>query len=133
MKSSFNFRRLSESLVSTKFFVIAVIYSFIIGLIIHGHQTEATYRLDFLWKLQATGNQNWEDFWHPGSSLMQDDLDFKHLDTRAIKLKHIIYAISEEKEEMEHLQAYNKKLLSNILPVHVAEHFLSVEKNNDVR
>jgi len=39
----------------------------------------------------------------------------------------------EEKEEMEHLQAYNKKLLSNILPVHVAEHFLSVEKNNDVR
>ena len=39
---------------------------------------------------------------------------------------------SEEKEEMEHLQAYNKKLLSNILPVHVAEHFLSVDKNNDV-
>ncbi len=34
---------------------------------------------------------------------------------------------------MEHLQAYNKKLLSNILPVHVAEHFLSVDKNNDVR
>ena len=33
---------------------------------------------------------------------------------------------------MEHLQAYNKKLLSNILPVHVAEHFLSVDKNNDV-
>ena len=33
---------------------------------------------------------------------------------------------------MEHLQAYNKKLLSNILPVHVADHFLSVDKNNDV-
>ena len=59
---------------------------------IHGHQTESTYRLDFLWKLQAT----------------------------------------DEKEEMEHLQAYNKKLLSNILPVHVAEHFLSCDKNNDV-
>jgi hypothetical protein len=43
-----------------------------------------------------------------------------------------LISLSEEKEEMEHLQAYNKKLLSNILPVHVAEHFLSVDKNNDV-
>ncbi len=33
---------------------------------------------------------------------------------------------------MEHLQAYNKKLLSNILPVHVADHFLRCDKNNDV-
>ncbi|ALC43989.1 CG43373 [Drosophila busckii] len=55
------------------------------------HQTEATYRLDFIWKLQAT----------------------------------------EEKEDMEHLQAYNRKLLENILPVHVAEHFLSREKHLD--
>jgi hypothetical protein len=29
-------------------------------------------------------------------------------------------------------QAYNKKLLSNILPVHVAEFFMSGDKNNDV-
>ena len=33
---------------------------------------------------------------------------------------------------MEHLQAYNKKLLSNILPVHVADHFISCDKNYDV-
>ena len=33
---------------------------------------------------------------------------------------------------MEHLQAYNRKLLENILPVHVAEHFLSRDKNVDV-
>lgn len=65
---------------------------FVIALIFHGHQTEATYRLDFIWKLQAT----------------------------------------EEKEDMEHLQAYNRKLLANILPVHVAEHFLSRDKNIDV-
>ena len=39
---------------------------------------------------------------------------------------------TEEKEEMEHLQAYNKKLLSNILPVHVADFFMSGDKNNDV-
>lgn len=34
---------------------------------------------------------------------------------------------------MEHLQAYNRKLLENILPVHVAEHFLSRDKNIDVK
>lgn len=28
---------------------------FICALILHSHQTEATYRLDFIWKLQATG------------------------------------------------------------------------------
>lgn len=27
-----------------------------IALIIHSQQTEATYRLDFIWKLQATGS-----------------------------------------------------------------------------
>jgi len=77
--------------METRYMVIAIVISFTIALIIHGHQTESTYRLDFLWKLQAT----------------------------------------EEKEEMEHLQAYNKKLLSNILPVHVAEYFMSGDKNND--
>ncbi|XP_068149240.1 LOW QUALITY PROTEIN: uncharacterized protein [Drosophila tropicalis] len=65
--------------------------AFMLALIFHSHQTEATYRLDFIWKLQAT----------------------------------------EEKEDMEHLQAYNRKLLENILPVHVAEHFLSREKHLD--
>lgn len=33
---------------------------------------------------------------------------------------------------MEHLVAYNRKLLANILPVHVAEHFLCSDKNADV-
>lgn len=42
----------------------------------------------------------------------------------------ILYA--EEKEDMEHLEAYNRKLLANILPVHVAEHFLSSDKNFEV-
>ncbi|KAI4464612.1 adenylate cyclase type 1 [Holotrichia oblita] len=37
----------------------------------------------------------------------------------------------KEKEDMEHLEAYNRKLLDNILPAHVAEHFLSSDKNND--
>ena len=35
----------------------------------------------------------------------------------------------DEKDDMEHLQAYNKKLLANILPVHVAEYFLMNDKN----
>ena len=32
---------------------------------------------------------------------------------------------------MENLQAYNQKLLANILPVHVADHFLRCDKNRD--
>ncbi|XP_059621799.1 adenylate cyclase type 6 [Phlebotomus argentipes] len=77
---------ISSSIEDSLFIVI-----FVVALIFHSHQVEATYRLDFLWKLQAT----------------------------------------EEKEDMEHLQAYNRKLLANILPVHVAEHFLSRDKNID--
>ena len=50
-----------------------------------------------------------------------------------LSLIFLISNILEEKEEMEHLQTYNKKLLSNILPAHVADHFLrSGDKRNDV-
>ena len=37
----------------------------------------------------------------------------------------------EEKEEMESLRAYNMKLVANILPVHVAEHFLKAQNKKD--
>ncbi|XP_045470841.1 adenylate cyclase type 5 isoform X2 [Harmonia axyridis] len=82
---------LSESTLTQQYLNLVILVALVIALIIHGQQTEATYRLDFVWKLQAT----------------------------------------EEKEDMEHLEAYNRKLLDNILPVHVAEHFLNSEKNND--
>ncbi|XP_022238280.1 adenylate cyclase type 5-like isoform X2 [Limulus polyphemus] len=75
----------------SKYLAILVVVLFLIALLIHGHQAEATERLDFLWKLQAM----------------------------------------EEKEDMEHLQAYNRKLLSNILPAHVAEHFLAADHRNE--
>ncbi|XP_043290086.1 adenylate cyclase type 6 isoform X1 [Venturia canescens] len=65
---------------------------FMACLVAHSQHTEATYRLDFLWKLQAT----------------------------------------EEKEEMEHLKAYNQKLLANILPEHVAAHFLSTVSSDEL-
>jgi adenylate cyclase 5 len=38
---------------------------------------------------------------------------------------------TEEKEDMENLQAYNRSLIANILPVHVADHFLRRDKNMD--
>lgn len=38
----------------------------------------------------------------------------------------------QEKNEMADLQAYNRKLLSNILPVHIAEYFLSSDHSNEV-
>ncbi|CAH0401852.1 unnamed protein product [Chilo suppressalis] len=62
-----------------------------VALMLHSQQTESTYRLDFIWKLQA----------------------------------------NDEKEDMEHLEAYNRKLLANILPEHVAQHFLCSDKNID--
>lgn len=34
---------------------LVALLGFLFALIIHGRQTEATNRLDFLWKLQATG------------------------------------------------------------------------------
>ncbi|XP_076269275.1 adenylate cyclase type 6 isoform X2 [Rhynchophorus ferrugineus] len=84
--------KLSDADTLTQHYMnIVILAGFVIALILHGQQTEATYRLDFVWKLQAT----------------------------------------EEKEDMEHLEAYNRKLLANILPVHVAEHFLNTDKNND--
>lgn len=39
---------------------------------------------------------------------------------------------SDEKEETDRMEEYNHKLLSNILPEHVAQHFLKNEKNIDV-
>ncbi|XP_050693958.1 adenylate cyclase type 5-like isoform X4 [Eriocheir sinensis] len=75
----------------SRYVTIAVLLGFTVAFVIHARQTEATSRLDFLWKLQAHG----------------------------------------EKEETEHLQAYNRKLISNILPEHVAIHFLSVDRAAD--
>ncbi|XP_046419665.1 adenylate cyclase type 6 [Neodiprion virginianus] len=69
-----------------------LVVSFMAALVAHSQHTEATYRLDFLWKLQAT----------------------------------------EEKEDMEHLKAYNQKLLANILPEHVAEHFLYTVNSDEL-
>lgn len=38
---------------------------------------------------------------------------------------------TEEKEEMESLRAYNLRLLANILPLNVAEHFLKNQFKKD--
>ncbi|CAH0716359.1 unnamed protein product, partial [Brenthis ino] len=70
---------------------IVVALGALVALMLHSQQTESTYRLDFIWKLQA----------------------------------------NDEKEDMEHLEAYNRKLLANILPEHVAQHFLCSDKNID--
>lgn len=41
-----------------RYLTVIVLLSFVVALIIHSQHTEATYRLDFLWKLQATGKIN---------------------------------------------------------------------------
>ncbi|KAL2726708.1 adenylate cyclase type 6 [Vespula squamosa] len=78
--------------IAEKWLAGVLVIFFMACLIVHSQHTEATYRLDFLWKLQAT----------------------------------------EEKEEMENLKAYNQKLLANILPEHVAAHFLSTVNSDEL-
>lgn len=34
---------------------IVIVLGATVALLLHSHQTESTYRLDFIWKLQATG------------------------------------------------------------------------------
>ena len=41
------------------------------------------------------------------------------------------FQANEEKEEMRALQEYNMKLVGNILPMHVAEHFLKTQMRKD--
>ena len=43
-------------LFSSKQLTGLVLICFLTALVIHSQQTDSTYRLDFLWKLQATGN-----------------------------------------------------------------------------
>ena len=38
-----------------RYLTVVLLIGFVLALVIHSRQTEATYRLDFLWKLQATG------------------------------------------------------------------------------
>lgn len=98
--------------ITLQYISIVISIGFAVALILHGQQTEATYRLDFVWKLQATGKRNFFLWKNP--------------------LFQYYKRFAEEKEDMENLEAYNRKLLANILPVHVAEHFLNSEKSNDV-
>uniref|UniRef100_A0A8C3USC6 adenylate cyclase n=1 Tax=Catharus ustulatus TaxID=91951 RepID=A0A8C3USC6_CATUS len=81
----------AEGKVALRYVTPVVLAVFALALYLHAQQVESTARLDFLWKLQATG----------------------------------------EKEEMEELQAYNRRLLHNILPKDVAAHFLARERRND--
>ncbi|XP_078542039.1 adenylate cyclase type 6 [Lissotriton helveticus] len=82
---------MASSKVALKYMTPVILMAFALALYLHAQQVESTARLDFLWKLQATG----------------------------------------EKEEMEDLQAYNRRLLHNILPKDVAAHFLARERRND--
>ncbi|XP_009881498.1 PREDICTED: adenylate cyclase type 6 [Charadrius vociferus] len=81
----------AEGKVALRYITPVILAIFALALYLHAQQVESTARLDFLWKLQATG----------------------------------------EKEEMEELQAYNRRLLHNILPKDVAAHFLARERRND--
>lgn len=76
---------------------------FVCALIFHSHQTEATYRLDFIWKLQATGmlmsscySNKWFVFRErllksSGMELVQGwNFDFELLNDDSVKIQNIV-------------------------------------------
>ncbi|NXP01572.1 ADCY6 cyclase, partial [Certhia brachydactyla] len=70
-----------------------------------------------LWRLGATPSPN------PAAGEAVGSCDSSHLG--------LCPQATGEKEEMEELQAYNRRLLHNILPKDVAAHFLARERRND--
>ncbi|CAI9735925.1 adenylate cyclase type 1-like [Octopus vulgaris] len=83
------FDYLHHSVIPTDVVGIVALIIFIITFYVHGRKQEWTYRLDFLWKTQAT----------------------------------------EEKIEMTELQTNNRQILCNLLPAHVAVHFIDHQNN----
>ena len=49
------YREAQELNISLKILTALILAAFVAAFVIHGQQIEATSRLDFLWKLQATG------------------------------------------------------------------------------
>ena len=56
LKTVFFSRQMSVHHIASKYLMGGVLTVFVVALVIHGHQTEATYRLDFLWKLQVVSS-----------------------------------------------------------------------------
>jgi hypothetical protein len=56
-----------------------VVLAFTVALAIHGHQTESTYRLDFLWKLQATEEKEEMEHLQVKLTLYVPERSFMHL------------------------------------------------------
>uniref|UniRef100_A0A336KM60 adenylate cyclase n=1 Tax=Culicoides sonorensis TaxID=179676 RepID=A0A336KM60_CULSO len=93
--------------------------------------------------LRDTGINKSCELWHSLTSRFHIDIIFvfvfllgQLINTQQMEITRRLDFIwklqaTEEKTETEHLQAYNRKLLANILPVHVADYFLSRDKNID--
>ncbi|NXU21850.1 ADCY6 cyclase, partial [Thalassarche chlororhynchos] len=116
----------AEGKVALRYVTPVILAVFALALYLHAQQVESTARLDFLWKLQVgpgargrgrppprTPGLGWT--WGPG----------------AAPAWCCAMQATGEKEEMEELQAYNRRLLHNILPKDVAAHFLARERRND--
>ncbi|KAF1557871.1 Adenylate cyclase type 6, partial [Eudyptula albosignata] len=71
--------------------------------------------------------RGWAQLWGLGAALRS--LGWVHL--WGLGAWERLRGATGEKEEMEELQAYNRRLLHNILPKDVAAHFLARERRND--
>lgn len=110
----------AEGKVALRYVTPVVLAVFALALYLHAQQVESTARLDFLWKLQVAR----------GGTQKKQARGPPHIPPAWLQGLLRTQATSE-KEEMEELQAYNRRLLHNILPKDVAAHFLARERRND--
>ncbi|NXK14875.1 ADCY6 cyclase, partial [Herpetotheres cachinnans] len=118
----------AEGKVALRYVTPVILAVFALALYLHAQQVESTARLDFLWKLQVgpgRGARGWD--WPPPHT---PALGWTRGPGTAPAWCCATQATGE-KEEMEELQAYNRRLLHNILPKDVAAHFLARERRND--
>lgn len=106
----------AEGKVALRYVTPVILAVFALALYLHAQQVESTARLDFLWKLQVGPGAR-----GPG----------RPRGPGAAPAWRCAMQATNEKEEMEELQAYNRRLLHNILPKDVAAHFLARERRND--
>lgn len=91
---------------------------FLLAVLLHGRQVEWTARLDFLWQMQVS---------------IRKILASKFPVIEDYFETYYYFQAKEEKKDMDSLQTSNKRILFNLLPAHVAMHFLDNQfKNNMV-
>nr|CAD7409833.1 unnamed protein product [Timema poppensis] len=104
------------------------ILMFLLAIVIHGRQVEWTARLDFLWQIQDKS----KSVPRGGNNACFSRYLYRALSPEQRWSRVVGGTANEERREMEALQTSNKRILFNLLPAHVATHFLDNQFRNNM-